>query len=555
MSMDRDLHTAVPQTPDFCRDAVLRATGTYREETNMRRPYKWMIALALIVMLLGTTAFAAGVLLDLLTPKVAEMNATGQLMTWGLEEKYAFVQAMQESGYDMDDADFAILADESQPAAEREAAADRIVYARYGAIQEEMTSTWIEPPESVMGMAPEPVVIFRERFLAENPDADIYDYWDALGYWLRDEYNPAYEAARGPVETPVPERGITKERVESYMLGYLTEVASWDAADAKKAVIEARPDEATGAWYVTANGGEIAFWVALSDSGSLYKGDTLEKVLADVDWSNRQFVLQVYTEKQATEAGLKAIADKYGLSDEEINRYFCHQTDHYTNDPTCIRFGIVLRTRNNSAAPWHYAAIVNITTGQADEVFTADDLFGKLPAFAAAWPDLQENEEWLNYYRWYTTWCPHGDFGLWPLEVQARASELFWEYGQAQKALVGDQSPTGYYALQMFANHRYAMPGEGELGEQEATARAVAAAAKALNVPEEQIASWQVERTFSRDEGEPAMWRFLLTDVGAIDRSKPWHAIVWLDGATGEVLHAADTSPEGETYFPDADVL
>ncbi len=58
MSMDRDLHTAVPQTPDFCRDAVLRATGTYREETNMRRPYKWMIAAALILALLCGTAYA-----------------------------------------------------------------------------------------------------------------------------------------------------------------------------------------------------------------------------------------------------------------------------------------------------------------------------------------------------------------------------------------------------------------------------------------------------------------------------------------------------------------
>ncbi len=58
MSMDRDLHTAVPQTPDFCRDAVLQAAGMYREEKHMRKSYRLILVSALILALLCGTAYA-----------------------------------------------------------------------------------------------------------------------------------------------------------------------------------------------------------------------------------------------------------------------------------------------------------------------------------------------------------------------------------------------------------------------------------------------------------------------------------------------------------------
>ena len=62
MSMDKqhdiDLRAAIPATPDFCREAVLQAVRTYREERAMRRPYKMILATALALMLLCGTAFA-----------------------------------------------------------------------------------------------------------------------------------------------------------------------------------------------------------------------------------------------------------------------------------------------------------------------------------------------------------------------------------------------------------------------------------------------------------------------------------------------------------------
>lgn len=53
-----DLRAAIPATPDMCREAVLQAVSTYREEETMRKPFKLILALALALMLLCGTAFA-----------------------------------------------------------------------------------------------------------------------------------------------------------------------------------------------------------------------------------------------------------------------------------------------------------------------------------------------------------------------------------------------------------------------------------------------------------------------------------------------------------------
>ena len=62
MSVERNmnLRDAIPQTPDMCRNAVLHATSMYKEGQAMRRPYKVILVVAVIVALLcGTVALAA----------------------------------------------------------------------------------------------------------------------------------------------------------------------------------------------------------------------------------------------------------------------------------------------------------------------------------------------------------------------------------------------------------------------------------------------------------------------------------------------------------------
>ena len=305
-------------------------------------------------MLLSVTALAAGIVMSMMTSRVAEMDAQGQFMAWGLEEKHAFVLAMRDSGFDMNEGDWAILSDETQPDADREAAADRIVYERYGAVQEEANAQRPMPLDSVMGEAPDPVLIFRERFLAENPNATEYDYWDALGYWLRDEYYPQYYAAQPTVEpVVVGDITLTKEMAEESFRGHLTEVFNWPVSIVNKAQLVSEQDAKSGAWHVTAtidatalesalgsmmddatledemitktgNSYVVSYWVTRTANGGWERAGSLETLLANVAETNRIVSLHTIYIEEAEAIGVKAIAEQYGLSDTEVKKYFVY---------------------------------------------------------------------------------------------------------------------------------------------------------------------------------------------------------------------------------------
>lgn len=430
-------------------------------------------------MLLSVTALAAGIVMSMMTSRVAEMDAQGQFMAWGLEEKHAFVLAMRDSGFDMNEGDWAILSDETQPDADREAAADRIVYERYGAVQEEANAQRPMPLDSVMGEAPDPVLIFRERFLAENPDATEYDYWDALGYWLRDEYYPQYYAAQPTVEpVVVGDITLTKEMAEESCRGFLTEVFNWPVSIVNKSQLVSEQDAQSGAWHVTmtidatvlkdslgtmicdatledemialdGNSYVVSYWVTRTANGGWERAGSLETLLANVAETNRIVSLHTIYIEEAEAIGVKAIAEQYSLSDTEVKKYFVYDGDTYWNDPSCVRVAVLLRTRNNSAAPWDYAAIVNMTTAQVDDVFAASDLPGRAVILAENWDKLQENDEWLHYYRWFTTWNPYGDISKMPRDDQMVIRVAFQEHVKKQQEALTD--PNEYYPLQIFA--------------------------------------------------------------------------------------------------------
>ena len=432
----------------------------------------------MVAMLLSVTALAVGIVMSMMTSRVAEMDAQGKFMTWGLEEKHAFVLAMRDSGFDMNESDWAILEDEAQPATDREAAADRIVYERYGAVQEEANAQRPMPLDSVMGEAPDPVLIFRERFLAGNPDATEYDYWDALGYWLRDEYYPQFFAAQPTAEpVVVDDITLTKEMAEESFHDHLIEVFNWPASVVNSAQIVSEQDAQSGAWHVTAtidattlenalgfmiddatlddemitkagNSYVVSYWVTRTENGGWERAGSLDTPLSSVAETNRIVSLHTIYIEEAEAIGVKAIADKYRLSDVEIREYFVYDGDTYWNDPSCVHVAVLLRTRNNSAAPWDYAAIVNMTTAQVDDVFAASDLPAKAVILAENWDELQENDEWLNYYRWFTTWNPYGDVSKMPQSDQQIICEAFQAHVKKQQEAL--TNPNEYYPLQIF---------------------------------------------------------------------------------------------------------
>lgn len=549
------------------------------ENMVVKKKMSFSLVLAIIIISITVTALAAGIAFHVMTSRVAEMDAKGQMTAWGLPEKYAFVQAMRESGFEMNESDWQILSDFKNSDEERQSAADRIIYARYGSVLEEENATRPFPADSVMGSAPDPVLIFRERYLAENPEATDYDYMDALGYWLRDEYMPQYEAARkdaSPTGTLIPVTPLTKELAEESARSHLTEIFNWPVGIVSQATLVSELDEQSGAWHIVAEIPEdklrgaldpvleddmlqkknkdyvFSYWVTRSIKGTYCRSSTLESLLEMADDQNHREALYSIDTDQAEKIAVTAIQNKYQLENSTVKKYFVYEADTYTSDRSCIRVGFILRTRNNNAAPWDYAAVVNLTTGIAEDVFTAEDLLGeKLELLASAWDKLQPDDRWLDYYRWYTTWCPYDQFAFWPVSVQAKASWLFWKAGEKQRSELSE--PGAYYPLQMFTNHLYSEPTAEEISEESALQIAHEKAAQGLNLDINVISTWKTKRTYSRDQGSNPIWRILLyTDPTP---ESPWQYIIWVDGVTGEILYADQVSPTGDSWYPDTDVL
>ena len=226
---------------------------------------------------------------------------------------------------------------------------------------------------------------------------------------------------------------LTKEMAEESFRDHLTEVFNWPASVVNSAQLVSEQDAQSGAWHVTAiidatalenalgtmiddatfedemisktgNSYVVSYWVTRTENGSWERAGSLETLLANVAETNRIVSLHTIYIEEAEAIGVKAIAEQYGLSDTEVKKYFVYDGDTYWNDPSCVRVAVLLRTRNNSAAPWDYAAIVNMTTAQVDDVFAASDLPGRAVILAENWDKLQENDEWLHYYRsWIIT--------------------------------------------------------------------------------------------------------------------------------------------------------
>ena len=443
------------------------------ERTPVRRKLSFGLAVALALTLLSVTAVAVGIAVNALYGHVIQMEAQQQTLRWALEDKLAFVSAMREAGLEMDEGDWVILQDASQADDARVDAADRIIYARYGALQEEQNAGFAQPMASVYGEPPDIEVVFRERYLAEHPDAGEQDYMDAWGYFMRDQYGTIYEAMMPREDEAQDEEELeplTEERARDYVLGYITEVYTWGKKARDNAVCAARLDEATGIWLVTADvadedmsdafnpilewdtisrtdgGYRVTMAVGMDDGGFCWSAATVEACAERIAEENRKDSLYTIYIDEAREVAKRAVQEQYGLTDEQIDGYFIREADLYTDDPSCIREGLYFNRHNTYASEWDYAVIVNFTTAQADDVFTPDGLWDRLPKLGEAYFKL-DREAFLSYMRWYTTWNPFGRFDEWPEQAQAIASEALQEAREAERAAA---APGEYLLLDEF---------------------------------------------------------------------------------------------------------
>lgn len=79
----------------------------------------------------------------------------------------------------------------------------------------------------------------------------------------------------------------------------------------------------------TGNSYGVSYWVTRAENGSWERAGSLETLLANVAETNRIVFLHTIYIEEANAIGVKAIADKYGLNEAEVKKYFVYNGDTY----------------------------------------------------------------------------------------------------------------------------------------------------------------------------------------------------------------------------------
>lgn len=352
------------------------------------------LTVLLILLCLSVTAYAAGVLISGYYGKLAQMEAAGSMIRWELADKISFVSAMQEFELPINEADYALMNDTSLPDAEREAAADRIIYGCYGELLAQEAATWAQQPDSITEISPDIEIIFRTHYLAEHPEginteAEQLAYADAWGYFWRDEYLPALRAAQAqlPQETPIPKG--TEAYAVDVLKGSMTEIYGWNTDAVNALTPEVKWDEAYQMWEVSGEVSEASMQDAfepLLDGPNVEKTETGYRLTILVDtrgnWWRRNLdkesfraahandvePLQSMTHDEGEKLAREAVMKQFSLTEEEMHRLFCSSEycglaeDHgqlcrYVFHPHAIH-----------TMKGEYEAVVNLLTGEVTSI-------------------------------------------------------------------------------------------------------------------------------------------------------------------------------------------
>ena len=423
---DRLLHQVMSTDGANAKHAprVLSTTGG-GENVKIRTKMSFSLVLALVLFCVSVTAFAVGVLINEYYERVAQMDASGDMIRWELEDKINFVNVMRDFELTVDEEDYVLMMDSAKTGEEREAAADRMIDARYGALIREEVATWYQQPEDISDVAPDETIIFKERYMAEHPEGittreDYIQFTDALGYYLRDVYYPAYEeqSASLPQTTAVPE-GTEAYAVQS-LRSAMTEILGWDAEAVANLTPEVAWDEEYQLWIVS---GEVSEESMERTVEPVLNGPTIEKtetgyrltILVDTQGNASHFSLdkdvfrasyqdevEAVTNVMPREAAAlvkTAVMEKYGLTEEAVNLLFYEASYAGTGDDNALLTRYVFHTHYLYDQENMYGAVINRATGVVTDVYSYQrkDLSPewKLLFFAA---ETEQAENW--YIRW-----------------------------------------------------------------------------------------------------------------------------------------------------------
>ncbi len=348
----------------------------------------------LIMLCLSVTAYAVGAIINGYYEKVAELDAEGSMIRWQLEDKISFVNVMREFELTMNEDDYAVMNNPALSDEEREAAADRIIYDRYGALIQEDVAGWAQQPDSITEIAPNEDIIFLERYMAEHPESintqeDYIAYTDALGYFRRDVYYPALRAAMAqlPQETPIP-KGTEADAID-WLKNDMTEILGWDGEAVNAMVPEVKWDEEYQMWEVS---GEVSKESMANAFEPILEGPTVEEtetgyrltILVDTKGNQSKNSLdkeafrakhandiepmQKMTHEEGEKLAYAAILKQFSLTEEELNKLFCSSEYIGLGKDNAQLCRYVYHVHYLYAKENKYEATVNLLTGEVTDV-------------------------------------------------------------------------------------------------------------------------------------------------------------------------------------------
>ncbi len=409
---------------------------------KMKRKLTAGLICAIVLALLTVTALAVTAVNAWLN-SVSQMQVDGTFFRWDLGDKLRFVEAMREAGYPVEEGLYKTLAGTSLEEKIREDAADKIIDSAFGDAMREYAGTWAQVPDTVVGMAPDPVIIFKQAFYLEHPGTTEQAYRDALEYWIRDTARLQKKAqeALGPTPKPQYDEAYAINSVKMAM----TERYSWSQEAADGADISVILDEAHGVWmctgsvkkeslagsfdplidgpYVEDLGDSYGMHILVDKNGRYWGSITLEEYLvqsaAEPVWN--------YTNDQCEEIAVQGVMNRFALSAEQAGRYFIRSQHFYTDSRQYAVVRVLFKEHsNNNDSDWTYAAIVSAGTGELLDCFDAAMLWDRLPAFAQQYPQMT-GEEQKHAMLWYTALNPEGGYREWTEEHKAQWDALFGE--------------------------------------------------------------------------------------------------------------------------------
>ena len=437
------------------------------EKITKRTKLSTGVILTAVFVLLSAVALAVGILVNEYYAKVAEMDASGALGRWNLEDKITFVNTMKECNFEVDPELYRVLMNEGNSRVERENAADRIVDATYGELIRQQQGYYISEPEDSMGVAPDPVIVFQERYFAEHPEPiddtpegreALLKYTDALGYYLRDVYNPFYMQEHDG-QGGIPEKtAVTKETAIEALRSLMTEILGWDPDAVNAMTPDVQWDADYGMWTVS---GEVSA-ASMEKVTDLRKGiePSLEGPLVEKtttgyratllvdEKGNRSFdtmdkeefmnmhlndaTPEINTDEQEAMALVeREIRAKYRDSEPEMKALFCDLLLIGTGEEEGLLVRLQFHTHYQLNQEMKYGAVINLGTGKVEAVYTYDP-----NQWSSEMQILKYGAEVESKHGWYIHWDTESKAELIRLlrEIRMCPEHFFWEAEQPDEA-------------------------------------------------------------------------------------------------------------------------